>query len=153
MSKKSIAFLLLLFILPIIIYFLWPSDEVRIRKLIREGAAAIEREELDAVMQKVNLAYRDDYGLNYIALKRFMSRWFETTGDIDVSYERLRIDIKDRTATAVMYVRVAATAGGGKGFFIGDPREPERLKLSLVKERTRWSVIKSEGVVKRIMDF
>ena len=43
MSRKTIILLLILFILPLVIYFLWPTDEARIKKLFREGSKAIEK--------------------------------------------------------------------------------------------------------------
>ena len=71
MSKKSIILIFILILSPIIIYFLWPSDESRIKKLIKEGAAAVEKEEIDNVMSKVSFNYQDDRGMTYILIKKY----------------------------------------------------------------------------------
>jgi hypothetical protein len=63
MSKKTVMSLAVLILSPLIIYFLWPSDESRIKKLFREGAKAIELEKIDDVMSKVSFNYTDDHGL------------------------------------------------------------------------------------------
>ena len=62
MSKKTVISLAILILAPLIIYFLWPSDENRIKKLFREGAQAIEQEKIDDVMSLVSFNYTDDRG-------------------------------------------------------------------------------------------
>ena len=89
MSRKTIILLLILFILPLVIYFLWPTDEARIKKLFREGSKAIEKKDLDAVMSKVSFNYTDEYGFNYLYLKESMKRVFQQMGDLDIEYENL----------------------------------------------------------------
>ena len=96
MSKKSIALLFLLFALPLIVYLIWPSDESRIKKLFREGAKAVEKEDLDAAMSKVSYNYRDEYGLTYLYMKEMMKSAFERMKDFKVEYEDLKINIADR---------------------------------------------------------
>ena len=70
MSKKSAILTFLLIISPVLIYFLWPSDESRIKKLVKEGATAVEKEEIDNVMAKVSFNYQDEKGFNYILIKK-----------------------------------------------------------------------------------
>ena len=71
MSKKSIILIFILILSPVLIYFLWPSDESRIKKLIKEGVAAVEKEEVDNVMSKVSFNYQDDRGMTYILIKKY----------------------------------------------------------------------------------
>jgi hypothetical protein len=146
MSRKSLILLFILFLLPMIIYLLWPSDESRIKKLFKEGSAAIEKEDLDVVMSKVSFNYQDEYGFNYLYVKETMKYVFQQMNDIKVEYENLRINVTDKTATADMDVMVLATMSGNTGYVLGDLAKPAHLKFTLDKERSKWSVIKTEGL-------
>ncbi len=146
MSKKSVILLFLLIISPVLIYFLWPSDESRIKKLIKEGAAAVEKEEIDNVMAKVSFNYQDNQGFTYILLKRVFEEQFKRMSGIKVEYENLRIEVKDKSASASFDLRVIATIGNDTGYIIGDLKTPEHLKLYLEKERINWLVTKAEGL-------
>jgi hypothetical protein len=146
MSRKTIILLLFLFALPLVIYFLWPSDEARIKKLFREGSMAIEKKDLDAVMSKVSFNYTDEYGFNYLYIKEAMKRVFQEMGDLDIEYENLAITITDKAAKAEMDVRVVATIGNERGYILGDQQKPVHLTFSLEKQRTKWMVLKTEGM-------
>jgi hypothetical protein len=146
MSRKTIIIIFILFLSPVIIYFLWPSDERRIRKLFSEGSQAIEKEDIDAVMSKVSYNYTDEYGFNYLYIKESLKRVFQQMDDIKIEYENLDITVSDRTAKAEMDLRVVATIGTETGYILGDLPNPGRLIFTLEKERTKWMVTKTEGM-------
>jgi len=146
MNRKTIISLVLLIISPVIIYFLWPTDESRIKKLFREGVTAIEQEKIDEVVAKVSFNYADDYGLTYLFIKEGMTKLFQNMDNIKVEYEITRIEIKDKTATAELDVRVLATRGSDTGYIAGDLSKPFHMKFFLEKERTTWLVTKTEGL-------
>ncbi len=146
MNKKTIISLLILIISPVIIYFLWPTDESRIKKLFREGVKSIEQEKIDEVVAKVSFNYADEYGLTYLFIKEGMTKLFQNMDNIKVEYEITRIEIKDNTATAELDVRVLATRGSDTGYIAGDLSKPFHMKFSLEKERTTWLVTKTEGL-------
>ena len=134
MSKKTIAILFLLLLTPVILYLLWPSDESRIKKLFKEGSAAIEKEDLEAVMSKVSFNYQDEYSFNYLYIKETMKHVFQQMSDIKVEYENLKINVTDKTATADMDVMVLATISGSTGYVLGDLAKPAHLKFTLEKD-------------------
>jgi len=146
MSKKTIAFLFILIVTPVIIYLLWPSDESRIKKLFKEGSQSIEKEDLKTVMSKVSFNYRDESGFTYLYLKEFMETIFKQMDDIKVEYENIEITVQDNTASADMDVLILATMGNNTGYILGDLSEPAHLTFTLEKERTKWLVIKTEGL-------
>ena len=146
MSKKTAISLAILILSPLIIYFLWPSDESRIKKLFREGAKAIEQEKIDDVMSRVSYNYTDDKGLAYITIKEGMGRVFQQMSGIKIDYEIKNITIKDRTATADLDIRVIASYGQDTGYAVGDAARPAHMKFFLEKERAKWLVIKAEGL-------
>lgn len=148
MSKKTIAFLFILIVTPVIIYILWPSDESRIKRLFKEGSSAIEQEDLETVMSKVSFNYRDEYGFTYLYLKELMKSVFRQMEDIKVEYENVDITIHDDNGTAIadMDVLILATMGNNRGYILGDLSNPAHLTFTLEKVRTKWLVTKTEGL-------
>jgi len=146
MSKKSIALLVLLIIAPVIIYFLWPSDEARIKKLFSEGAKAVEGRKVEDVMSKVSYNYSDGHGLSYITLKQAIERTFKEMSGIQVEYEIKDIKVKDENASAELDLRIIATHGSDTGYAVGDAARPAHLTFSLEKERAKWLVTKVDGL-------
>jgi hypothetical protein len=146
MSRKSIIVVIILIMAPVIIYFLWPSDESRIRKLFREGAKAIEQENIDKVMAKVSFNYTDEYGLTYLYIKEVMTRVFQRMEGIKVEYEITLIDIKDARATAELDIRVIASQGNDTGYALGDAASPVHMTFTLEKQRATWLVTRTVGL-------
>lgn len=146
MNKKSIALLILVIIIPVLIYLLWPSDESRIKKLFKEGSQTIEKEDLDGVMSKISFNYHDEYGMNYLYIKESMKSVFQQMNDIKIEYENLKIKIDKKTAAADMDVRILATIGNDTGYIFGDLAKPVHLTFTLEKERAKWLVTKTEGL-------
>jgi hypothetical protein len=144
--KRKIMAVLLLLIVGIVIFFLFPSDEGRIKKLISEGSQAIEKKDIDAVMSKVSFNYRDDYGFTYLYVKESMKSVFQRMKDIKIEYENLKIVVKDKTAEAAMDIRIIATIGNETGYILGDIPNPVHLRFALEKERTTWLVTKTDGL-------
>ena len=146
MSKKSIILIFILILSPALIYFLWPSDESRIKKLIKEGAAAVEKEEVDNVMSEVSFNYQDEHGLTYILIKQILGNQFKALSGIKIEYENLKIEVKEKLANAEFDLRVIATIGNDTGYIIGDLKNPAHVRLALEKERVSWLVTKTEGL-------
>ena len=146
MSKKTVISLVILILSPLIIYFLWPTDESRIKKLFREGAQAVEEEKIGDVMSKVSFNYTDEHGLSYITVKEVMGRVFQQMSGIKVEYEIKNIAVKEASATADLDIRVIASYGQEAGYAVGDAAEPAHMKFYLEKERTKWLVNKTEGL-------
>lgn len=160
MKRKFVIGLLFVLVLTLVLYFLWPSDEARIRKLFKEGAVAVESRDLDGVMSKVSFAYRDEYGATYLYLKETLKREFERLSDIQVEYEALRVQIREKSdlqgersspdtpdsAMAELDIRVVATEGTETGYLLGDVKAPVHMRFILQKERMKWLIVKAEGI-------
>lgn len=146
MSLRTLGIVAAVIVIPVIAYFLWPSDEARIKKLIREGAAAIEAEKTDEVMKKVALHYQDDHGLSYLLLKQGMERLFKQTDKIQIELEIRGIAVEGQKATADVEVRVIAASGTDTGYIVGDAGKAQALRLHLEKERATWLVVRTDGM-------
>lgn len=146
MSKKSIIFLALLIVSPIILYFLRPSDENRIRRLFREGAGALEERKVNEVLSKVSFTYTDEHGLTYLYLKEGMERMFRQINDIKIEYKIEDIRIKEKGAVVGLEVRVIGSYGQERGYIAGDSSGPLHMKFYLEKEHAKWLVARTEGL-------
>jgi len=146
LNRKSLILISIPFVLAVLIYLLWPSDESRIKKLFKEGSQAIEKEDLDGVMSKVSFNYHDEYGMNYLYIKESMKSIFQQMNDIKIEYESLKIKVDKKTATADMDVRILVTVGDDTGYIFGDLAKPVHLTFTLEKERAKWLVTKTEGL-------
>ena len=146
MNRKSLILISIPFVLAVLIYLLWPSDESRIKKLFKEGPQTIEKEDLNGVMSKVSFNYHDEYGMNYLYIKESMKSVFQQMNDIKIEYENLKIKVDKKTATADMDVRILVTIGDDTGYIFGDLAKPVHLTFTLEKERAKWLVIKTEGL-------
>jgi hypothetical protein len=146
MNKKTFICLVLLILSPLVIYFLWPSDEHRLKKLFREGAQAIEQEDIDDVMSKFSFHYRDEQGLSYLLVKEMMERVFTRMSGMKIEYEIKKMSIQDASAFADLDFRVIEGYRQDRSYAAGDATEPARMKIFLEKERGRWLIIKTEGL-------
>lgn len=145
MSKRFTIGLFFLFALTVAFLLLRPTDESRIRKLIKDGAKAAESRDIEGVMAKISFNYRDDYGMTYLYLKEILKREFERLSDISVEYEDLKIRVSENTAVAELDIRVVATSGNDTGYILGDVKTPLQLRFTLDKERTKWLIVRTEG--------
>ena len=146
MSKRSIILLMLLIVSPVIIYFLWPSDEGRIRKLFREGAKAVEQKKAEEVMSKVSYNYTDQNGLSYLVLRQGLEREFRRMDKISIEYVITKLEVREKTATAGVDLRVIASYGKDAGYVVGDAANPAHLVFSLEKGPTGWLIDSTEGI-------
>ena len=145
-KKKSLLIFHIFFALLFLAYLFWPTDEGRIKKLFKEGSAAIERKDIDVAMSNVSFNYHDDHGLTYLSMKESMQSFFKQMSDIKIKYEKLVIEVNGKTATADMDVRIIATSGNDTGYVMGNLKEPVHLRFSLRKEKMKWLVAKIEGL-------
>jgi hypothetical protein len=145
-SRKTFISLAFLILSSLVIYFLWPSDESRIKKLFREGAEAIEQKKTEDVMAKVSFNYRGEDGLTYLLIKEGMGRFSREMSAIKIEYEIKNITVKDASAIADLDIRVIASYGKDTGYAVGDAAKPAHMRFFLEKERARWLVHRTEGI-------
>jgi hypothetical protein len=75
-----------------------------------------------------------------------MKKIFRQLNEINVDCENLEIRVREKTASAEMDVRVLAQVGTDTGYVFGDYPNPKHLILTLQKDKTKWYVIKTEGL-------
>lgn len=147
--------LLTVVVVSLAVYLLFPSDEVRILRVIADGEKAIESEDREGTLSHISLQYRDDMDLTYPLVKRILTDSFTRFENFEVTLHTTpAITVQDGAARAVFDITVRATLRpaqgrllqGSRGYLVGSAEEPSHLTLTFAKERFAWRVIKTEGV-------
>jgi hypothetical protein len=123
------------------------SDEARIKRVIYNGKAAIEKKDIEGVMKQVSRQYQDDYGLNKVAIYALFQRVFHQFDAIDIRIEEIEITIgENKQGRATILTWATARTGDTTGYIVGSSERPCRITFTLAKEGSKWRVIKAEGI-------
>ncbi len=144
----GMVILIVIVVSAIIIKFLLVSEKSGILKVINEGKAAIEAENIEKSMSYVSLQYSDDYGLKYLIVKRILADVFKEFDGFKVLLDNIEIDVnkKENTAVAAFDLRIIVTLHNQPGYLVGLTDSPAKIKMYFIKERLRWQVVKVSGI-------
>lgn len=144
----GIIILIIIVIAAIVIKFLLVSEKSRILKVINEGRAAIEAEDIEKSMSHVSLQYSDDYGIKYLIVKRILIDVFKEFDGFKVLLDNVEIEVnkKEGTAAAAFDLRVIVTLHNQPGYLVGSTDSPAKIKMYFIKERLKWQVVKVSGI-------
>ena len=144
----GIITLIIIIVAAIIIKFLLVSEKSRILKVINEGKAAVEAEDVDRCMSHVSLQYSDDYGLKYLIVKRILIDVFKEFDGFKVLLDSIEIEVnkKEGTAVASFDLRIIVTLHNQPGYLVGSTDSPAKIKMHFIKERLKWQVVKVSGI-------
>jgi ketosteroid isomerase-like protein len=123
------------------------TDEARIRRVIYQGKAAVEKKDIEGVMSQVSREYQDDYGLNKVAIMMIFQRVFKEFDSIAIKIEEMRIEINEKNQGQAFLLTWATVSDQDKTrYLVGSPEEPHQVTFLLAKEGGTWRVIKAAGV-------
>jgi hypothetical protein len=142
----GIVILIIIIIAAIVIKFLLVSEKSRILKIINEGRAAVEAEDVEKCMSHISLQYSDDYGLKYLIVKRILTDVFKEFDGFKVLLDNIEIEVKEDKAVASFDLRIIVTLHNQPGYLVGSTDSPAKIKVYFVKERLKWQVIKVSGI-------
>ncbi len=62
----------------VLVYFFFPSgdDPSEIEAVVKKTIAAGKKKDLDGVMDSFSRRYKDEYGMNYVVVKKIMKNVF-----------------------------------------------------------------------------
>jgi len=133
------------FILSVIaIIILYPSEESRIRGVINRAGRAIVEEDIDALMENISYNYADDYGNNYILLRKRMEMVFRRLDDIEIEKVFKDISVRDTDAEVMMRASVLASIGEERGYIYGGGGGSGIVKVYLEKSPHKWRIKRVE---------
>lgn len=149
-GRRVILFLVLAFLCAgLAVYIFIPTDENRIRKIINSCEKAIISEDIDVFMNAVSFNYSDDYGNNYLLIKKRMQSAFKRFDNITIEKNIDRISVKDDNAEAALSFRVSVSAGEESEYIIGDAGEPQKVAVYFSKSSYNWLITKVDGVFEK----
>ena len=123
------------------------TDEARIKRVIYDGKAAIEKKDIEGVMEQVSRSYQDDYGLNKVAIYALFQRVFHQFDDINIRIEEMQITINEnKQGRATILTWATARTQDKTGYLVGSSEKPCQVTFTLAKEGGKWRVIKAEGI-------
>jgi hypothetical protein len=123
------------------------SDETRIKRVIYQGKEAVEKKDIEGVLEQVSRSYQDDYGLNKVAIMALFQRVFHQFDAINIRIEEMQITISEnKQGRATMLTWATARAQDKTGYIVGSSEQPCQVTFTLAKEGGRWRVIKTEGI-------
>jgi hypothetical protein len=141
------------FICVVAVYFFFPTDENRIRKTINTGERAVESEDIDGLMKRVSYNYQDDYGNNYLLLRKRLTDTFRRLHNITVEKQFSRIAIQEERAEVELSVRVLASHNSAsvrdetdRGYIVGDSLRGNTVHVFLEKSMQKWLITGVDGV-------
>ena len=123
------------------------TDEARIKQVIYQGKAAVEKKDIEGVLTLVSRDYQDDLGLNKVAIMMLFQRAFREFDAIDITIMELHVEIDEKQQGHAFVATWATVRTQDKArYLVGNPDKPTQLTLTLAKEGGKWRVIKAVGV-------
>jgi hypothetical protein len=156
MRRRYGIFSAILFFGAVLVYLFYPTDENRIRKVIRNGEKAAVAEDIDGLMDSFSYNYIDDYGNGYLKLKKRFEAVFKRLDNIEIEKNLRGITIDESRAEAEIQIRVIASSSSGRGrngqdkkYIIGYPEDTETIKVSFAKSPHKWLITGFKGLENR----
>lgn len=128
------------------IFVYYPTDSRRIKGVIESCQEAIEDKDLDKLMEHISYNYSDDHGGSYLIIKGRMEYIFKSLNDIQIEKDLINLSVNGTYAEAEFMVRVMASRNDARGYIMGDPVNPERIKVYFEKTGYQWKVMRTEGI-------
>ena len=163
--RRVVIGLLLLAVLGFVLYrYVFISEEERVRRMVRKGAAAVERESILRCADLVAQDYFDSSGFDKRTLVDAARRMFESFTKIEARIETLSFDDPPARRSggeggeweARVRLRMSVKLHDERGvaeLIDENPRAGQFVLLSLVKRNRRWLLKGMEFENIQILDY
>ena len=154
--------LVLVTVVGLVLYrYVWVSEEERVRRMIRKGAAAVEEQSVLRCADLVAPDYSDSNGFDKRTLVDAARRMFEQFSKIEAQIEELSFEQppaegqpEEWQARVRLRMSVKLYEDRGVAEIIDeDPRAEEFVVLHLVKRNRRWLLQRMEFKNVDILDY
>jgi len=151
--RRYIAGLLLLAVVGYVLYrYVWVSEEERVRRMVRQGAEAVEAQSLLRCADLVAQDYSDSNGFDKRTLLDAARRMFERFSKIEAQIEEITFDQPPAETAgeewqAAVRLRMSVKLYEEQGvaeIIDEDPRAKQFVLLRLVKRNRRWLLQRME---------
>jgi hypothetical protein len=122
--------------------YLFPIDKTKaVARLLDDGAAAIEREDLDRLEKLISLYYKDDFGCTYPSMRGNFSYVFREYDGITISRTTNAVVIGRDSCIARVSLWIRGNWLGKPSDIVGTENAYEPVDIYCVKGFFRWQVI------------
>ncbi len=123
------------------------TDEARVRSLVADTVASIQKRDLGGTIACVSPNYKDDAGLNYDRLRMLTAQSLRIETQYTASAKIASLEVRENEATIVLSAAVKAV--GGSDLYRRDltlhlSKEPSR-HMGIIPTRV-WRVIKVDNL-------
>ena len=140
----------------LLLYFLFTGgDETsEIESVFDEIITSARDKDKEGMLNRFSIHYEDEYGYNYLVIKKVIENALQEYEDLDGSYENISVNLKeDERGDKIAYARVGAKATALKGgipkTLIGSENSYDDIVVTLKKSALGgWKIINIEGIDK-----
>jgi hypothetical protein len=145
-TRRELILGLLVVALALLVWYLVPSEEDRIRKRLEEAARALEQEDARGVMSVIDVEHFTDPIGAYdpVAMEDGLGEAFRMFDNIEVVMEKPRIRIEEDKRHALITLRFVITGiyEGQFGFIVGTTQETALARFIMEKSpEAGWRVV------------
>jgi hypothetical protein len=147
-------YIVLIIVIAILAYLFLPSrdDSREIGTVIHEIMEAGKKKDLDGIMKRFSIEYRDDYGTTYPVVKNIIKNFFDRFSSFDGKYSNLKVSVNEteegeKRAVANLDMYISGINSDTVSAILGSEESPKNLTVTLKKSKlTGWNIVKVEGV-------
>jgi len=145
--KKFLPVIAVAAVVAAVVFF--PTEQKRVRRVIKDAAEAVMREDVDGLMDHISFNYRDAHGSSYLLFRKKAEAAFRRFDSLDISTDIVDVFIKGNRAEVYLKVSIIASEGTDRGYILGDAGKARDVKVDLEKSPYEWKIINAEGVAVR----
>ena len=145
--KKFLPLMVVAAVAAVIVFF--PTEQKRIRKVMRGAVEAVMREDVDGLMEHISFNYRDAHGGSYLLVKKKTEAAFRRYNSLDISADIVDLRVEGSAAAVYLKVSIIASDGANRGYILGDAGKAMDVRVDLEKSPYEWKIINAEGVADR----
>ena len=148
---RKIIILIVIAALVIILLTRNESDDEFFTSYFNEMVVAGESKNLEQFMNFFSLQYKDEYGFNYIVIKKIVKNTFSEFDSLEGSISGLTSKIDNKKGKELAVINLDASAVGIKNGIdtgiLGLNDSPENITVYLEKSTLgKWKIVEVEGV-------
>ena len=146
---------LVIVVLLIVYFFVLGGDETKeIENVFDNIIQSVRDKDQESALDGFSIHYEDQYGYNYIVIKRIIENAFNEFETLDGSYENLTVHLsEDENGNQIAYANVDAKAIGTNGgipkALLGEDGGYDNIEVTLKKSTLgSWKIVEVQGVDK-----
>jgi hypothetical protein len=155
MNLRTIVTLAIAALIAVVaLIFVFPVNKTKaVEKLLSEGMAAIENEDLGKLEKLISLYYKDELGFTYASMRGNFDYVFRHFDNITISCDIKNVTEGKDTCSADVALWIHSTWLSQDQDMVGKENNPEPVTILCVREMLKWKVISTRWPKRRPGSF